>query len=251
MPLIVVIPGIAIYLLHSKGYQFTSNGSDIMQSLNEQTGKMVVRPDKAYSAVLSLLPSGFVGLVFAALTAAVVASLAGKANSIATIFALDIYKKAINKEATETQLVNIGRITIIAAMLVAVIIAPVLKSFGQIFQFIQDFTGLISPGVLAIFIMGFFWRGNTANAALLAAIITIPLGLVIETLVPDMPFMNRMGWVFVALIAIQYVISMLDNKRNEQKGLDIKTADFQVSTGFAVGAILVSAFIAALYILFW
>jgi SSS family solute:Na+ symporter len=136
-------------------------------------------------------------------------------------------------------------------MLVAVIIAPVLKSFGQIFQFIQDFTGLISPGVLAIFIMGFFWRGNTANAALLAAIITIPLGLVIETLVPDMPFMNRMGWVFVALIAIQYVISMLDNKRNEQKGLDIKTADFQVSTGFAVGAILVSAFIAALYILFW
>lgn len=249
MPLIVVIPGIAIYLLHSKGYQFLPNGTDIMSG--DYEGKMVIRPDKAYSAVLSLLPQGFVGLVFAALTAAVVASLAGKANSIATIFALDIYKKSINKTASEAQLVNVGRITIIAAMAVAVVIAPVLKSFGQIFQFIQDFTGLISPGVLAIFIMGFFWRGNTANAALIAAIATIPIGIGIEHLVPDMPFMNRMGWVFVVLIALQYVISMLDSRRNEQKGLDIDTSEFKVSGGFAVGTILVSAVIAALYIIFW
>lgn len=249
MPLIVVIPGIAIYLLHSKGYQFLPNGTDIMSG--DYQGKMVVRPDKAYSAVLSLLPQGFVGLVFAALTAAVVASLAGKANSIATIFALDIYKKSINKSASEAQLVNVGRITIIAAMVIAVIIAPVLKSFGQIFQFIQDFTGLISPGVLAIFIMGFFWRGNTANAALIAAIATIPIGLGIEKIAEGMPFMNRMGWVFMILIALQYAISMLDSRRNEQKGLDIDTADFKVSTGFAVGAILVSAVIAALYIIFW
>lgn len=249
MPLIVVIPGIAIYLLHSKGYQFLPNGADIMSG--DYQGKMVVRPDKAYSAVLSLLPQGFVGLVFAALTAAVVASLAGKANSIATIFALDIYKKSINKTASEAQIVNVGRITIIVAMLIAVVIAPVLKSFGQIFQFIQDFTGLISPGVLAIFIMGFFWRGNTANAALIAAIATIPIGLGIENLMPDMPFMNRMGWVFVVLIALQYVISMLDSRRNEQKGLDIDTSDFKVSTGFAVGTIIASAIIAALYIIFW
>lgn len=250
MPMIVVIPGIAVYLLHSKGFQFSANG-DIMKGLNEATGQMVVRPDKTYSAVLTLLPIGFTGLVFAALTAAVVASLAGKSNSIATIFALDIYKKAFKKDASEAQLINVGRVTIIVTMIIAIIVAPVLRSFGQIFNFIQDFTGLISPGVLAIFIMGFFWRGNTALAALIAAIATIPIGLGIEALVPDMPFMNRMGWVFIALIVLQFLISMLDSNRNNQKGLDINPEDFRVSNGFAVGAVLVCGVLAALYYMFW
>ena len=250
MPLIVVIPGIAIYLLHSKGYQFVQGG-DIMTSLNEKTGQMVVRPDKAYSAILTLLPTGFVGLVFAALTAAVVASLAGKANSIATIFALDVYKKAFNKNATDKQLVNIGRWTIVVAMVIGVIVAPVLKSFGQVFQFIQDFTGLISPGVLAIFLMGFFWRGNTANAALVAAILTIPLGIGIEKLVPGMPFMNRMGWVFLALVAVQFLFSMLDSNRNNQKGIEIDPSEFRISGIFAAGCVAVCGIIAVLYTIFW
>ena len=190
-------------------------------------------------------------MVFAALTAAIVASLAGKANSIATIFALDIYKKAFNTKATETQLVNVGRWTIVIAMIVGVVVAPVLKSFGQVFQFIQDFTGLISPGVLAIFLMGFFWRGNTANAALIAAILTIPLGLGFEKLFEGMPFMNRMGYVFLALIAIQFVLSMLDSKRNEQKGIDIDTSEFKISGGFAVGTVFICGVLAVLYTIFW
>lgn len=249
MPLIVVIPGIAVYLLHSKGYQF--KGGDVLLGMNDATQQMVVRPDKAYSAVLTLLPNGVIGLVFAALTAAVVASLAGKANSIATIFALDIYKKAFNKEASEKQLVNTGRYVIIVAMVIGVIVAPVLRSFGQVFQFIQDFTGLISPGVLAIFLMGFFWRGNTPTAALVAAIATIPLGLAIEQVMPNIPFMNRMGWVFAILIALQFAISMLDKRRNEQKGLDIDPSEFKISGPFAIGTIAVCAILAVLYTIFW
>ena len=250
MPLIVVIPGIAIYLLHSKGYTFSANG-DIMNGLNPDTGEMVIRPDKTYSAVLTLLPPGFTGLVFAALTAAVVASLAGKSNSIATIFALDVYKKAFHKDASEAQLIRAGRITIVVTMLIAVAVAPVLRSFGQIFNFIQDFTGLISPGVLAIFLMGFFWRGNTPAAALTAAILTIPLGIGIEKMVPDMPFMNRMGWVFLSLIAIQFLISMTDKNRNSQRGLEIEPQDFKVSNAFAAGAVMVCGILAALYYIFW
>lgn len=250
MPLIVVIPGIAIFLLHSRGYVFSGSG-DIMSGINPETGQMVIRPDKTYSAVLTLLPPGFTGLVFAALTAAVVASLAGKSNSIATIFALDVYKKAFNKNATEAQLIKAGRITIVATMLVAVAVAPVLRSFGQIFNFIQDFTGLISPGVLAIFMMGFFWRGNTSAAALTAAVLTIPLGIGIEKMVPDMPFMNRMGWVFLALITIQFLISMTDKNRNKQRGLEIEVDDFKVSNAFAVGAVLVCGILSALYYIFW
>jgi solute:Na+ symporter, SSS family len=255
MPLIIVIPGIAIYLLYSKGHIDPSlilgahEVKDAAGAVVET--KQVVKPDHAYAAILSLLPVGAVGLVFAALTAAVVASLAGKANSIATIFALDIYKKSWGKDATEQQLVNVGRYTIVIAMIIGVIVAPILKSFGQVFQFIQDFTGLISPGVLAIFLMGFFWRGNTANAALAAAIATIPVGIALERIVPDMPFMNRMGWVFMVLIALQFIISMLDSKRNEQQGLDIDTSEFKISGGFALGSVVICGLLAVLYTIYW
>lgn len=245
MPAIVVIPGIAIYLLYIKGHV------DPSLILGDYNGVQVVKPDHAYSAILNLLPVGFAGLVFAALTAAVVASLAGKANSIATIFALDIYKKVFNKNASEQQLVNVGRYTIIVAMILGVTVAPILKSFGQVFQFIQDFTGLISPGVLAIFLMGFFWRGNTANAALSAAVLTIPLGIAFEKLFNGMPFMNRMGYVFLALIAIQFIISMLDSKRNEQKGIEIDTDEFRISGGFALGSVFIFGVLGVLYTIFW
>src|SRR3978361_71532 len=122
-------------------------------------------PDRAYPVLLSLLPAGLKGLAFAALTAAVVASLAGKANSISTIFSLDIYKKFFNKNATEKQLVGIGKWVVIVAMSIAALIAPALKNLDQAYQFIQEYVGFISPGVLAIFMMGFFWKRTTAAAA--------------------------------------------------------------------------------------
>ena len=160
MPVIVVLPGIAAYVLHKEGN---------FQTEMLQNGEL--NPDRAYPVLLNLLPEGLKGLSFAALTAAVVASLAGKANSIATIFTLDIYKKNINVNADENKMVWIGRISVILAMLVAVIIAPLLgidKKGG--FEFIQEYTGFVSPGIFAMFILGFFWKKTSSNAAMFATV---------------------------------------------------------------------------------
>lgn len=241
MPIIVVLPGIAAYLLHREG-----------QFQTEMLDGTHLRPDKAYPVLLNLLPEGLKGLSFAALTAAIVASLAGKANSISTIFTLDLYKKYFNREASEATLVRTGRIVIIISMVIGAIVAPVLSNFGQAFQFIQDFTGLISPGVVAIFLLGFFWKPATANAALVAALATIPTGLLLEKMLPHLPFLHRMGWVFAALVALMVVISLLDKKGQQQvKPIEVDSSMFRTSQSFAVGALLVTGIVSALYLMFW
>jgi SSS family solute:Na+ symporter len=165
MPVIVVLPGIAAYLLYQKGM--------FHQEMASSSG--VLDPNKAYPSLLNLLPTGLKGLSFAALTAAIVASLAGKANSIATIFTLDIYKKAINPEATDKKLVNLGKISVLVALLLGIILSELIgKSLmgegKQGFQYIQEYTGFVSPGIFAMFILGFFWKKATSNAALFATI---------------------------------------------------------------------------------
>lgn len=242
MPIIVVIPGIAAYVLHQKGmFQ-----AEMMNAAGE------VKPDRAYPVLLNLLGPGLKGLSFAALTAAIVASLAGKANSIATIFTLDLYKKYMNKEAGEDTQVRIGRVAIIVSMIIAILVAPQLQKLEQGFQFIQDFTGLISPGVVAIFLLGFFWKRATANAALVAALLTIPLGLIIKTMMPDVPFLDRMGWVFIILVALMAIISLADPKsKNNPKAMQVDTNMFRTSQTFAIGALLIIGILAALYIVFW
>src|SRR5690606_4771757 len=145
MPIIVVLPGIAAWVLYNEGFfqiEMLENGA--------------VRPDKAYPVLLNLLPAGLKGLAFAALTAAVVASLAGKSNIISTIFSLDMYKKLFDREANERKLVNIGKVTIVVTMILAVIIAPHLGIEKGGFQYIQEYTGFVSPGIFAMFILGFF-----------------------------------------------------------------------------------------------
>ncbi len=241
MPVIVVLPGIAAYVLHQQGHFQL-----------EMMEKGVLRPDKAYPVLLDLLPSGLKGLSFAALTAAIVASLAGKANSISTIFVLDLYKKYFNPAADERNQVLVGRVVIVVALCIGALVAPVLANFGQAFQFIQDFTGLISPGVVAIFLLGFFWKRTTATAALVGALATIPAGLLLEMLYKTMPFMHRMGWVFVLLAGLMIVISLLDSK-NQKRGqlVEVDPEDFRLKTGFAAGAILVMAILTVLYWLFW
>ncbi len=242
MPIIVVIPGIAAYVLHKQGmFQ-----AEMVNAAGE------VKPDRAYPVLLNLLGPGLKGLSFAALTAAIVASLAGKANSIATIFTLDLYKKYMNKEAGEDKQVRMGRWVIIAAMIIAILVAPQLQRLEQGFQFIQDFTGLISPGVVAIFLLGFFWKRATANAALVAALVTIPLGLAIKTLMPDVPFLDRMGWVFLVLVALMAVISLADPKsKDNPKAMSVDPEQFRTSQTFAIGALLIIGILGALYIVFW
>jgi SSS family solute:Na+ symporter len=242
MPIIVVLPGIAAYVLHQQGM--------FQAEMVDSAG--TVKPDKAYPVLLNLLGPGLKGLSFAALTAAIVASLAGKANSIATIFTLDIYNKYVDQAAGEEKQVRIGRWAIIVSMIVAVLVAPQLQRLEQGFQFIQEFTGLISPGVVAIFLLGFFWKRATANAALAAALATIPLGFGMKALIPDVPFLDRMGWAFLLLTAMMVVISLLDPKsKNNTKALEVNPSLFKTSPFFTIGALLILGVLAALYIVFW
>ena len=264
MPVIVVLPGIAAYVLYRE-----NAGS--FQTDMVHNGEL--NPDRAYPVLLNLLPTGLKGLSFAALTAAVVASLAGKANSIATIFTLDVYKKLFNTEASEKNLVNTGKITVIVSMILAVIIAPHLgidKKGG--FQYIQEYTGFVSPGIFAMFILGFFWKKTTSNAALFATIGGFLLSLLLKFLpgwtdlsflspfgfavnvngVYEIPFLDRMGFVFLFCVIGMYIISMIENSKGlRPTGLEVDTKMFKTTTGFAVGAVIIVGVLAAIYTIYW
>jgi len=249
IPLIVVIPGICAYVLYQHGY--------FRQEMVDASG--TVKPDHAYPVLMNLLPTGIKGLAFAALTAAIVASLAGKCNSIATIFTLDIYKKFINKEASEKKMVNVGRWSVVLASLIAIVIAPALRSFDQVYQFIQEYVGFISPGVFAIFLLGFFWKRTTSRAALTAALLTIPLSTLFKFLpeitqgaIEPIPFLNRMSWVFCIIIAVMTIITLADPKsKDNPQGLEIDTKMFKVSPSFMVASVIICGILAALYTVFW
>lgn len=263
MPIIVVLPGIAAYVLYQQGD---------FQTAMLQDGAL--NPDKAYPVLLNLLPVGLKGLSFAALTAAIVASLAGKANSISTIFTLDIYKKHLKIGASEQSLVKVGKITVVVAMLLAVIIAPLMgidKKGG--FQYIQEYTGFVSPGIFAMFILGFFWKKTTSNAALFATIGGFAFSLFFKFLpasmdlsflaqfgfskanaqgVYEIPFIDRMGFVFVICVIGMVLISLYENYKGvKPKALEIDNKMFKLHPVFAVGAIIIVGIIAALYTIFW
>ena len=249
IPLIVVIPGITMYVMYQNG-MFQAEMTDV---------NGVIKPDHSYPTLMNLLPNGLKGVAFAALTAAIVASLAGKANSISTIFSLDIYKKFFNKNATEKKLVRTGRITVIIAMLLACIVAPALRNLDQAYQFIQEYVGFISPGVLSIFLLGFFWKRTTSAAALTSAILTIPLSTVLKFLpgwtngwFPDYPFMDRMTLVFIILMALMVVMSLADRSHKDaHKALVIDTSMFKTSPGFIVGSAIIIGILTALYTVFY
>jgi SSS family solute:Na+ symporter len=248
IPVIVVIPGITMFVMHENGMfqqEMLSNG--------------VIKPDQSYPTLMNLLPDGLKGLAFAALTAAIVASLAGKANSISTIFSLDIYKKYFKKDATERQLVLTGRISVIVAMLLAGVVAPALKNLDQAYQFIQEYVGFISPGVLAIFLLGFFWKRTNSTAALTAALLTIPLSTILKFLpvwtngaFPDYAFLDRMSIVFAIIVVLMILISLSDKKtKNNPKALTIDTTLFRCSPSFIVGSVIIIGILSALYTVFW
>jgi SSS family solute:Na+ symporter len=268
MPVIVVLPGIAAYVLYQKG----------MFHQEMLSTKGVLDVNKAYPAVLNLLPNYLKGLSFAALTAAIVASLAGKANSIATIFTLDIYKKAIKVDATEKNLVNTGKVAVVVAMVLGVLLSFVIGDMlmgegKQGFQYIQEYTGFVSPGIFAMFILGFFWKKATSNAALFATVGGLIFAIVFKFLpywtnlsflspfgysklnadgVYEIPFMDRMGFVFVICIVGMYIISMIENARGVRtNGLEVDASMFKPNKSFAIGAIIICVILTVLYTIFW
>jgi SSS family solute:Na+ symporter len=248
VPVIAVLPGIVMYVLHNKGM--------FQQEMSDAAG--VIKPDHAYPTLMNLLPAGLKGIAFAALTAAVVASLAGKANSISTIFSLDIYKKYFNKEASERKMVLTGRWAVVIAMVIAGIVAPALKSLDQAYQFIQEYVGFVSPGVLAIFMLGLFWKRTTASAALAGAVLTIPISTVLKFLpvwtnggFPDIAFLNRMVITFVAITALMIVMSLANPKKEGEHEIQVDSSMFKITPGFAVGSVIISGVLVALYTVFW
>ncbi len=249
IPIIAVLPGIAMYVLHQRG-MFQKEMSDVHG---------IIKPDHAYPTLMNLLPAGLKGVAFAALTAAIVASLAGKANSISTIFSLDIYKKFINKNASEKKLVHIGRWVVIVSMLVAALVSPALRSLDQAYQFIQEYVGFISPGVLAIFLLGFYWKRTNSSAALAGALLTIPISTVLKFLpqwtnnaFPSFPFLDRMSITFGLIVIVMIAISLSQPKKeNNANAIEVDTAMFKVNPGFIIGSVVITGILAALYTVFW
>lgn len=264
MPVIVMLPGIAAYVLHKNGQLPGFNGVK----------------DNAYSAILAFLPTGLKGLAVAALTAAIVASLAGKANSISTIFTLDVYKKYLNKEAEEKKMVWIGRATVIVAMLVALIFTwEDLLGIGDEggFTFIQKYTGFISPGVFAMFILGMFWKRTTGTAALVGVILGFVLAVffnnyavsifgketwlytafeyqkmekgVVHTIV-EIPFLINMGWSFFFTVLTMVGISLAGPRVNP-KAFEIDAEMFRVKPKTVVMIVITLMILGALYARFW
>ena len=257
MPLIVMLPGIAAYVLYQNGH----------------LPQLVGGKDGAYSAVLTFLPTGLKGLSVAALTAAIVASLAGKVNSISTIYTLDIHKKYIQKEAGEKQQVNIGRIAVFGAMLLAVLFTwNDILGIGGVggFTYIQKYTGFISPGVFAMFILGMFWKRTTGAAAVVGVILGFVLSVLFNEYAPalfgnetllytaypngkgafEIPFHICMGLSFIFTTLVMVLISFAGPKVNP-KAFEIDAEMFKVKPQTTVLIVITLLIIAALYIKFW
>jgi SSS family solute:Na+ symporter len=268
MPVIVVIPGIAAYVLYQKGMFHTE--------MLTSTG--VTDVNKAYPSLLNLLPVGMKGLAFAALTAAIVASLAGKANSIATIFTLDIYKKAINPAASEARLVNLGKLSVAISMALGVLLSyavgnALMGEGKQGFQYIQEYTGFVSPGILAMFLLGFFWRKATSNAALFATVGGFIFSVIFKFLpqfvnlqflaqfgfskdngkgIFEIPFLDRMGFVFIISAVGMYIISMIENSKGTHvNALEVDTKMFRVTPAFFAGSVIIVGLLVAIYSVYW
>ncbi|MFK7834078.1 MAG: sodium/sugar symporter [Winogradskyella sp.] len=249
IPLIVVVPGIAAYVM--------VNDPSIMANLGE-AGMLNLptseQADKAYPWLLQFLPVGLKGIAFAALAAAVVSSLASMLNSTSTIFTMDIYKQYINKNANDKTTVNVGRISAGVALLIAVIVAPLLGGIDQAFQFIQEYTGIVSPGILAVFMLGLFWKKTTNNAAIWGAILSIPIALILKFTPLEIlePWMHQMGITALLTMAIIIVLSQLQNKgANDAKAIIITDGLFKTSPLFNIGSMVICILLAVLYALFW
>jgi SSS family solute:Na+ symporter len=233
IPLLVIIPGITAYVLF--------NHPEILKGTSI-TGQ-ITKADEAYPWLLqNFVPPGIRGLAFAALVAAIVSSLASMINSTSTIFTMDIYKAHFNPGATEKQLVLVGRIVAFTALVIAVIAArPLLGGLDQAFQYIQEYTGYIYPGVVVVFCIGLFWRQATSQAALWTALATIPVGIIIKAAFPDMPFILRMGYVFIVLVLLATVYSLLDHKGKSEYQPDHTPASHKIT--FTGWAFIVAGFI--------
>ncbi len=256
IPIIVVIPGIAAYVM--------VNDSGILGSLGDaglNNLPSLEQADKAYPWLLQFLPTGLKGVAFAALAAAIVSSLASMLNSTSTIFTMDIYKQYINKNANDKITVRVGRLSAAVALIIACIMAPLLGGIDQAFQFIQEYTGVVSPGILAVFLLGLFWKKTTNKAAIIGALSSIPIAMYFKvapkgwsdsTFFVDVPFMDQMGYTLLLTMIVIVISSLIQHKgKDDAKGIPITKQLFKTSPLFNIGAFAVMIILTVLYALFW
>ncbi|MEW9797912.1 sodium/sugar symporter [Alteromonas sp. CYL-A6] len=229
MPLIVVLPGIAAVLLVPD----------------------LAKPDQAYPSLMTLMPVGLKGVIFAALVAAIVSSLASMTNSVSTIFTMDIYKDR-HPDKSQHHYVAVGRTVSVTALVIAMIAAqPLLGQFDQAFQYIQEFTGFFTPGICALFILGMFWKRTTPNGGLSAALGSFVLSLILWKFWPGLPFIDRVGLVFLLCVAVAVVISLLEGKGHHEKAVALDDVNFSTTGGFNLAAVAVVIILIAFYTVWW
>jgi SSS family solute:Na+ symporter len=256
LPIIVVIPGIAAYVMIDDPAILASLGDAAQSNMPSMD-----QADKAYPWLLQFLPTGLKGLAFAALTAAIVSSLASMLNSTATIFTMDIYKPYIKPNATDRQTVSMGRISAVVALIIASIMAPLLGGIDQAFQFIQEYTGVVSPGILAVFVLGLFWKKTTNKAAIIGALTSIPIAMYFKVapkgwsdsaLFVDLPFLDQMGYTALLTMGIIAFISYRQNQgADDEKGIAITQETFKTDAIYNIGAFALMLILTALYAFFW
>ncbi|WP_237665813.1 MULTISPECIES: sodium/sugar symporter [unclassified Vibrio] len=247
VPFLVVIPGIAAYVI--------TNSPELMANMGELAMHNIptaAHADKAYPWLTQFLPVGLKGVVFAALAAAIVSSLASMLNSTATIFTMDIYKAYIAPQTGDHKLVNVGRITAIVALFIACLIAPMLGGIGQAFQYIQEYTGLVSPGILAVFLLGLFWKKTTSKGAITGVVLSIPFALFLKFMPINMPFMDQMLYTLLFTIVVIAFTSLSTSVNDDDpKGITLTSSMFVTTKGFNIAAYAITIILAVLYTIFW
>lgn len=259
IPLLVVVPGIIAYVLNAnEAGQLTEHTLD--SSFISSNGN-VISDNAAPWLISNFVPTGLKGLVVAALAAAIVSSLASMLNSTSTIFTLDIYKPYFNRKAKDRDMVRTGRLTALVALVIAVFIAPQLRNMGQVFQYIQEYTGVVSPGILAVFLTGLFWRGARNKGAIVGVISSIPIALYFKVgpnqwsssdLFVVWPFMHQMLATFILSVAVIAIVSVLTQRgKSETDTIKASPHLFRTDKMFNIGASIVCVIVAALYVIFW
>jgi SSS family solute:Na+ symporter len=229
MPIVIVLPGICAAILFP----------------------VLEKSDQAYPTMMSLLPSGLLGLTFAALIAAIVSSLASMSNSISTIFTMDIYRYIKGNEVSQFNLIKVGRITVVVSLIIAALIAkPLLGSFESIFQYIQNFTGYFSPGIVVIFLVALFWKKATSLSVLIAALISLFGSILISIQFPELPFIHRMTIVFALSAVGCWLTSFLQGYKNQEKAINLNNINFSTSRAFNINTLIVVVVLGIIYTTF-
>ena len=260
IPVIVVVPGIIAYVMNLDPVTGELNTGLLASEGFIGNAGNIANDNAAPWLIKNFIPAGLKGLILAALAAAIVSSLASMINSTSTIFTMDIYKSLLRPKATNKQMVRVGRLTGLVALVIAMVLAPQLGSLGQVFQFIQEYTGVVSPGILAAFLMGLFYKRATNNAAIWGVILSIPIAMYFKvapngwsdaSIFIDIPFMQQMLLATLLSIGLIVGISAAEGKGNDPKGITLTSNLFATSPSFNIGAMIVVIITAFLYAFFW